>query len=113
MRSGVARQRHVLPAMRRAIGRPEALAQRHSARAEQRCTASRRAAAISQAEKELWTGSYSPKAMVGWFVGAGLLTIVGIVLILLSGRTFSLVRRLSSLCWSCGVRCYSRCFTSV
>jgi membrane protein YdbS with pleckstrin-like domain len=39
------------------------------------------------AEKELWTGSYSPKAMVGSFVGAGLITIVGIVLILLSGRS--------------------------
>jgi uncharacterized membrane protein YdbT with pleckstrin-like domain len=30
-------------------------------------------------EQELWTGSYCPKAMTSAFVGAGLLTIVGII----------------------------------
>ena len=30
-------------------------------------------------EEDLWTGSYSPKAMTGPFIGAGLLTVVGII----------------------------------
>jgi membrane protein YdbS with pleckstrin-like domain len=37
-------------------------------------------------EKELWAGSYSPKAMIGWFLAAGLVTIAGIVLISISGQ---------------------------
>lgn len=31
------------------------------------------------AEQELWTGAYCPKAMIGTFVGAGLLTIVAMI----------------------------------
>lgn len=31
------------------------------------------------AEAELWAGAYSPKAMIGWIIGAVLLTIVGAI----------------------------------
>jgi membrane protein YdbS with pleckstrin-like domain len=37
------------------------------------------------AETELWAGSYSPKAMVGWFFGAALVTIVGVIVVAISG----------------------------
>jgi membrane protein YdbS with pleckstrin-like domain len=37
------------------------------------------------AEEELWSGTYSPKAMIGWFVGAGLLTIAGAIVASLAG----------------------------
>jgi membrane protein YdbS with pleckstrin-like domain len=30
-------------------------------------------------EQELWTGTYSPKAMIGWFALASILTVVGLV----------------------------------
>ncbi|MEX0610616.1 MAG: PH domain-containing protein [Pirellulales bacterium] len=37
------------------------------------------------AEEELWSGTYSPKAMIGWVVGAAVLTVLGIVGVALSG----------------------------
>jgi membrane protein YdbS with pleckstrin-like domain len=37
------------------------------------------------AEEELWSGSYSPKAMVGSFAAAGVVTIAGLLLAVLSG----------------------------
>lgn len=46
-----------------------------------RLTGTTRAATPAPPEKELWSGSYSAKAMVGPFVGATLLTVVGIILI--------------------------------
>ncbi len=42
-------------------------------------TASTVGAGNAPAEAELWSGSYSPKAMVGWFIGAALLTVVGAI----------------------------------
>jgi len=37
------------------------------------------------AEEELWSGSYSPKAMIGSFAAAGVVTVVGLGFALLSG----------------------------
>jgi membrane protein YdbS with pleckstrin-like domain len=37
------------------------------------------------AEEDLWSGTYSPKAMIEWMIGAALLTVVGIVAVALSG----------------------------
>ena len=37
------------------------------------------APAVNEPEQELWSGAYSPKAMTGAFIGAGLLTILGVV----------------------------------
>ncbi len=37
-------------------------------------------------ERELWSGSYSPKAMIGWFIGAGLLTVVGAIIAMFTDR---------------------------
>ena len=37
------------------------------------------------AEEDLWSGTYSPKAMVGLFIAAGVLTILGAVLAALAG----------------------------
>jgi membrane protein YdbS with pleckstrin-like domain len=39
----------------------------------------------SPSEQELWSGSYSPKAMIGSFAAAGVVTIVGLALAALSG----------------------------
>lgn len=36
-------------------------------------------------EETLWSGSYSPKAMAGWFVGAALVTIVGAIIASMAG----------------------------
>jgi membrane protein YdbS with pleckstrin-like domain len=36
-------------------------------------------AARDVAEEELWSGSYSPKAMTGWYILLGILAIIGIV----------------------------------
>ena len=36
-------------------------------------------------EEELWAGTYSPKAMIGYFVGAGLLTIIGMIVASFAG----------------------------
>src|SRR5262245_38155939 len=38
-----------------------------------------RGAAANEPERELWKGAYSPKAMTGSFIGAGLVTIIGLV----------------------------------
>lgn len=37
------------------------------------------------AEEDLWSGTYSPKAMVGWAIAAGLLTVAGLLVALLAG----------------------------
>lgn len=37
------------------------------------------------AEEELWSGTYSPKAMVEWAIGAALVTVVGIIGVALAG----------------------------
>jgi membrane protein YdbS with pleckstrin-like domain len=55
-------------------------------RAAQRLTGARPAAAGNQpAEQELWSGTYSPKAMIGPAIGATLLTVLGLVAVVLSG----------------------------
>jgi membrane protein YdbS with pleckstrin-like domain len=36
-------------------------------------------------EEELWSGTYSPKAMVGWGIGAAALTVLGVVVVAMAG----------------------------
>jgi uncharacterized membrane protein YdbT with pleckstrin-like domain len=44
-----------------------------------------RGAGHQPAETDLWSGTYSPKAMIEWVVGAALLTVVGVVVVALLG----------------------------
>jgi membrane protein YdbS with pleckstrin-like domain len=44
-----------------------------------------RGAGNQPAEEELWSGTYSPKAMIGWFIGAALLSVAGGVGVALYG----------------------------
>jgi uncharacterized membrane protein YdbT with pleckstrin-like domain len=44
-----------------------------------------RGRATPPAESEIWSGSYSAKAMVGTFVGAAVLTLLGLVVAILGG----------------------------
>jgi membrane protein YdbS with pleckstrin-like domain len=47
--------------------------------------AGRGAAAGTEPERDLWSGAYSPKAMIGAFIGAGLVTVIGLVAALFAG----------------------------
>ncbi|MDZ4819348.1 MAG: PH domain-containing protein [Planctomycetota bacterium] len=47
--------------------------------ADQLRNRSKQGAKADIAEKDLWQGGYSPKAMVGAWIGAGVLTVVGLV----------------------------------
>ncbi len=48
--------------------------------AERIRTAAAAGASVASEERELWRGGFSPKAMVGYWIGAGLLTIAALVL---------------------------------
>ncbi|MCI0334389.1 MAG: PH domain-containing protein [Planctomycetes bacterium] len=43
------------------------------------------AAGNQPAEDELWSGTYSPKAMIGTMIGLGILTVVGLIIAILAG----------------------------
>jgi membrane protein YdbS with pleckstrin-like domain len=40
-------------------------------------------------EDELWSGSYSPKAMIGWIVGAALVSVMAVVVAAIAGAAAS------------------------
>jgi membrane protein YdbS with pleckstrin-like domain len=63
-----------------------AAAGRPATRGAQQLQGGKAAVAGQAPEQELWTGTYSPKAMLGWFIGAGLVTIAGAIVIAMTGQ---------------------------
>jgi len=51
----------------------------------QRVVTASRGRGTAPAEEDLWSGTYCGKAMVGWFLAAGVLTLLGAVLAALGG----------------------------